>query len=75
MRKYKALLTAALSTALASCSSPPPVVTAVDTMCTSTTRYHTTDEQRAAWAANEDLWRPLYQWLAEFDTVRDQRCR
>lgn len=75
MKRPSVLLTAILSSGLASCSSPPPVVTAVDTLCASTSRYHSTEDQRKAFAANEDLWRPLYEWLASFNEVRDRRCK
>lgn len=74
MRTPSALLMAISLIALANCA-PQPVVTAVDTLCTSTSRYHSTDAQRKAFAADEALWRPLYEWLAAFNDVRDQRCK
>jgi hypothetical protein len=43
-------------------------------LCTETTRYHTTDAQRAAVKADPATWFSLFQWLASFDTVRDKRC-
>lgn len=51
-----------------------PVVTSVDTLCVETTRYHATDEQRAQFGANQPLWEPLVNWLAEFNATRDKRC-
>jgi hypothetical protein len=47
---------------------------AVDLLCTETTRFHTTDEQRAAAKADPATWFTLFQWLASFDAVRDKRC-
>jgi len=47
---------------------------AVDLLCTETTRYHTTDAQRAAVKADPATWFSLFQWLASFDVVRDKRC-
>lgn len=73
MRKCAILLWIALSTALASCADKP-VMVAVDTLCTSTTRYHTSDDQRAAAKAAPDVWGGLFRWLAAFNQVRDQRC-
>ena len=64
---------------LAACSPPsvtsaPPVMVVADSLCTVTTRYHATEAQKAAFSADKDLWRPLYQWLAGFNTERDKRC-
>jgi hypothetical protein len=50
------------------------VTVAVDLLCTETTRYHTTDQQRAAAKADPSTWFSLFQWLASFDAVRDKRC-
>ena len=50
------------------------VAVAVDLICTETTRYHTTDEQRAAAMRDPATWLSLFQWLASFDAVRDKRC-
>jgi len=47
---------------------------AVDLLCTETSRYHTTDVQRAAAKADPSTWFSLFQWLASFDAVRDKRC-
>ncbi len=58
---------------VAACSSPP-VVTAVDLLCTETTRYHTSDAQVAAAKADPGTWFELFRWLASFDAVRDKRC-
>lgn len=90
MRKFARLLLTLSSTALASapvvlvasapvflaaaCAEKPPVTVAVDLLCTETTRYHTTDAQRAAVKADPATWFSLFQWLASFDTVRDKRC-
>lgn len=79
MRKYALLLLTLSSTALASalcagCAKPQPVTVAVDLLCTETTRFHTTDEQRAAAKADPAIWLSLFQWLASFDAVRDKRC-
>jgi hypothetical protein len=82
MRKFAPLLLTLSSTALASapvflaaaCAEKPPVTVAVDLLCTETTRYHTTDAQRAAVKADPATWFSLFQWLASFDAVRDKRC-
>lgn len=59
---------------LTACGNAPPVVTAVDTLCTSTTRYHASEEQRNQFIQNQPLWQPLVDWLASFDKVRDGEC-
>ena len=74
MRKFAMLLLTLSSTPLASCAEKPTVTAAVDLMCTETTRYHTTDQQRAAAKADPSTWFSLFQWLASFDAVRDKRC-
>lgn len=51
-----------------------PVMVAVDTLCVSTTRYHATDGQVAAFKADQGLWRPLVDWLSSFNIVRDKAC-
>lgn len=72
MRRSTALL---MTLALTACGEPgPPVVVAVDTLCSSTTRYHATEAQRAAFKADRMLWEPLVSWLAGFNQVRDKRC-
>lgn len=78
MRKSALLLT---TISLSACSpfggggdAPPPVTVVADSLCTVTSRYHATEAQKAAFAADKDLWRPLYQWLAGFNTERDKRC-
>jgi hypothetical protein len=73
MRKFALLLLTLSLTLLASCAEKPPVI-AVDLLCTETTRYHTTDLQRAAAKADPSTWFSLFQWLASFDAVRDKRC-
>lgn len=79
MRKCAALLTtialtACVSVALPGCDPAPPVVTAVDTLCTSTSRYRATDAQVAAFKADRTTWESLVDWLAGFNKVRDQQC-
>jgi len=79
MKKYVSLPPTLSSILLASalcagCAKPQPVTVAVDLLCTETTRFHTTDEQRAAAKADPATWLSLFQWLAAFDTVRDKRC-
>jgi hypothetical protein len=77
MRKFALLLLTLSSMPLASagCAEKPTVTVAVDLLCTETTRYHTTDAQRAAAKADPATWFSLFQWLAAFDTVRDKRCQ
>jgi hypothetical protein len=80
MRKFEPLFQTLLSIPLvsalcAACAEKPPVTVAVDLLCTETTRYHTTDEQRAAAKDDPAVWFSLFQWLAAFDAVRDKRCR
>lgn len=70
MRTCAALLTAI---ALTGCGSAP-VVTAVDTLCVSTSRPAITEAQRAAFKADQPLWEPLVDWLASFIKVRDATC-
>jgi hypothetical protein len=74
MRRFALLLLTLSSIPLASCSAKPPVTVAVDLLCTETSRYHTTDQQRAAAKADPSTWFSLFQWLASFDAVRDKRC-
>jgi hypothetical protein len=79
MRKSALLLLTLSSIPLASalcasCAEKPPATVAVDLLCTETTRYHTTDHQRAAAKADPSTWFSLFQWLASFDAVRDKRC-
>ena len=62
------------SLALVGCSSSPPVITAVSTLCTDTTRYHVTAAQKAAFAADQSTWEPLVSWLLGFNKVRDDEC-
>lgn len=72
MRKSAGLL---MTIALTACANPgPPVVTAVDTLCTSTSRYRATEAQAAAFKADRPLWEPLVDWLASFNKVRDRKC-
>ena len=72
MRKSTALL---MTIALTACGDADrPTVVAVDTLCTSTTRYHASDEQRAAFKADRPRWESLVNWLASFNQVRDKRC-
>ena len=66
--------TALASVLCAGCAREQPTAVAVDLMCTETTRFHTTDEQRAAAKADLATWFTLFQWLASFDAVRDKRC-
>lgn len=74
MKKSALLLLTLSSIPLASCTEKPPVTVALDLLCTETTRYHTTDQQRAAAKADPSTWFSLFQWLASFDAVRDKRC-
>lgn len=79
MTKYAALLTtialtACVSVSLLGCDPAPPVVSAVDTLCTSTSRYRATDAQVAAFKADRPLWETLVDWLAGFNKVRDRQC-
>ena len=72
MRRSTALL---MTIALTSCGEHDrPSFAAVDTLCSSTTRFHATDEQRAAFKADRPLWESLVTWLASFNQVRDKRC-
>ena len=48
MRRFARLLLTLSSTVLASCAEKPPVTVAVDLLWTESTRYHTSDAQRAA---------------------------
>lgn len=70
MGKWCALL---MTIALTGCGEPP-VVTAIDTLCTVTTRYHATDDQVAAFKADRLLWEPLVNWMLAFNKERDRRC-
>lgn len=58
---------------LAGCASTP-IVTAVDTLCVSTSRPPITEAQRAAFRADQATWEPLVDWLASFIKVRDKTC-
>ncbi len=59
---------------LLSACSGPPVVTAVDSLCVSTSRPAITEAQRAAFKSDQALWEPLVNWLASFLRVRDGAC-
>ncbi len=59
---------------LTACGDRPVVVSSVNTMCTSTTRYHATDAQIAAFKADQTLWESLVDWLASFSKERDKQC-
>lgn len=71
MRTCAALLT---TIALTACADRAPLVTAVDTLCVSTSRYHATEAQVAAFKADQTTWEPLVDWLAAFNKVRDGQC-
>jgi hypothetical protein len=70
MKRCAILLILATST---SCADKP-VVVAVDTLCTSTTRFHATENQMAAMKQDQLLWQPLVEWLASFNLIRDDTC-
>lgn len=72
MMKYAPLLTLIALTACA--DDGQPVVTSVNTMCISTTRYHATDAQVSAFKADQTTWESLVNWLAGFNKVRDAEC-
>ncbi len=63
-----------ISLAVAGCPEPGTVVTAVSTLCVDTTRYHVTDAQKAAFAADQTTWESLVSWLLGFNKVRDAEC-
>lgn len=71
MKKCAALLTAIV---LTGCAKDRVVVTAVNTLCISTTRYHATQNQVDAMKQDELLWGSLVEWLAGFNKVRDKEC-
>lgn len=60
--------------ALTACGDKPPVVHSVNTMCISTTRYHATEAQIAAFKADQTVWESLVDWLASFAKERDKQC-
>ncbi len=63
-----------MAIALMGCAERAPLVTAVDTLCLSTSRPAITDAQRAAFKADRATWEPLVDWLASFLKVRDAAC-
>lgn len=69
MRKCAVLLTLI---ALTACSSP--TITTIDTLCTSTTRYHASEPQREAFKQDQQTWESLVNWLVSFNRVRDAQC-
>lgn len=71
MMKCVALLT---MIALTACGEAPQRFVAVDTLCSSTTRFHASEEQRAAFKANPALFGSLVDWLFGFNKVRDGEC-
>lgn len=73
MMRFALLLTLTVLTGCVN-SAGQPVVTSVNTLCTSTTRYHATDNQVAAMKQDQLLWQPLVDWLASFNKVRDAEC-
>lgn len=67
--------TVSISAALvAGCVPEAPLVTSVNTLCVSTSRYHVTAAQKAAFLADEATWGGLVRWLAGFNKVRDGEC-
>ena len=79
MKKFVPLLLTLSSIPLGSalctgCAEKPPAIVSVDLLCTETSRYHTTDQQRDAARNDPSTWFDLFQWLAAFDAVRDKRC-
>jgi len=63
-----------ITCSLAACADKQVVVSSVDTLCVSTSRYHATDAQKAAFAADETTWGSLVRWLSSFNKVRDGQC-
>lgn len=70
MKRFAALL---MATGLTACGSGPVIAT-VDTLCSSTSRYHATDAQITAFKTDQATWSSLVDWLASFNRVRDRRC-
>lgn len=56
------------------CDPQQIVVTSVNTLCTSTTRYHATAAQAKAFKEDPTLWGTLVDWMFGFDKVRDKEC-
>ena len=71
MKRYALLL---MPIVLTACGDRPVVVTSIDTLCTSTTRYHATDGQIDQFKMDPLMWGPLVDWLASFNKVRDGEC-
>ena len=71
---HSTLSTAALAIMLLAGCASTPVVTAVDTICVSTSRPVITEAQRAAFRADQATWETLVDWLAGFLKVRDGAC-
>lgn len=76
MKKSAHLILILSSILLASgCATPAPLPVAVDTLCISVTRFHTSDAQRAAAHADPGTWFSLFQYLATVDGVLDDKCK
>lgn len=71
MKKCAALLTMIV---LTGCGEPEKVYTAVDTLCTSTSRPPITQAMRNAFKADQGTFEPLVDWLLSFIMVRDGAC-
>lgn len=72
MKKFAALL---LTIALTACGEkPPPTIVAVNTLCTSTTRFHATEAQIAVLKANKTVMETMIDWLFAFGKTRDVEC-
>ena len=75
MKLVRRLITiSSITFSAAACAPQAPLVTSIDTLCVSTSRYHATAEQKAAFAADEGTWGSLVRWLASFNKVRDGQC-
>lgn len=73
-RKALTLCLIALASGAWSGCGDAPVVTSVNTLCTSLDRYHTTDEERAKAAMDWPSWKGIFTYLAKVATTWDGEC-
>ena len=74
MNSSRVVAALAVGLMLAGCGDKVPIVTSINTLCVETTRFHTTEAQRAAFAADETTWESLVRWLVAFNKIRDAEC-
>lgn len=91
MKLVRRLITiSSITFSAAACAPQAPLVTSIDTLCVSTSRYHATAEQKAVYVADkitiekngvttvlgagEAIFGSMVRWFGSFNKVRDGQC-